>query len=483
MLRRLLLKQLDQLTRPTPATLFVLLWDFFQQAGLNGAENRLREVGEPPAKLVPLGEDRPYLANTPKVLTQIEQFLPTPKQFDLFALRWLKHLDLDLKISSPSRSAHAKIDGLGATTFWLKARNNWIADSIVAQGSQIDPPGELQGDSPTLLPYCRNFMAVPTKLGRGRELKSLTLGHLPGKWQSGELESLLGQAANEQRFTALLWPFSTPISYVGIDLKAPLPNPSGFNPVRLAEIENEQEILREAVGAVAEARQRKATVLLFPELSLSPTIVASIQEELRRETNSRWPLLTMLGCCHRPQPAQEGDINEALLLGPNGDELHRHRKLSNFKTNLGEAEIGERLEVGHVVTVLESPIGNFVPLICLDCFQDTMKPVLEVCHGNIHLVPSLSETTSAHREPALAGWRQRLVTTLLCNRWLETSSEEKQRKQTSFVQLGDPSLRRFDHWPDDLARERERNAPQCRVERTSDYLFVELVGRPPTAEP
>ncbi len=111
------------------------------------------------------------------------------------------------------------------------------------------------------------------------------------------------------------------------------------------------------------------------------------------------PILTLLGRCHRPNRRDSrNDVNEAILLGPDGRELARHRKLASFTA---DRRLSEKLEVGQTLTVLESAAGNLVPLICLDLPNVAISALLKQTHGNVILVPSLSSTTSAHSNIAL----------------------------------------------------------------------------------
>lgn len=129
------------------------------------------------------------------------------------------------------------------------------------------------------------------------------------------------------------------------------------------------------------------------------------------------PVLTVAGIEHVLD--RDNHVNEAVILGPRGDVVHRHRKLTRYP----DGNDIEGTQTGDVVTVLESPIGNLTPLICLDLFNDAVEPVVTASHANVLLVPSLSPTTSAHATAAAEFLASNLAATLVCNRWIITPDE------------------------------------------------------------
>lgn len=156
------------------------------------------------------------------------------------------------------------------------------------------------------------------------------------------------------------------------------------------------------------------------------------------------PILTLFGCCHRLSSQGDLHLNEAVLLGPDGSELHRHRKLAPFTDyRFGEGHpVGEILETGKSLTVLESAIGNLTPLICIDLLNDDVKEVVRRSHANLFPVPSFSEETKAHRHAAITLQVRVRAGTFVCNRWTTPLSKDN----TSFYRVpchGGLTL----HWP------------------------------------
>lgn len=188
---------------------------------------------------------------------------------------------------------------------------------------------------------------------------------------------------------------------------------SGSSFVRVSVAEKEETRRAELVRAIETAREKRAAIVIFPELSTAAGDVSFLRGILGRHAIGDHPILTIAGIEHCL--AGETCVNEAVVLGPYGDELHRHQKLTRFTG----AEGGEHIVTGTTVTVLESPIGNLCPLICLDLFNDAIEPVVTASHANVLLVPSLSNTTSAHRTAASEYLASNLATTVVCNRSID----------------------------------------------------------------
>jgi predicted amidohydrolase len=172
---------------------------------------------------------------------------------------------------------------------------------------------------------------------------------------------------------------------------------------------------------LATARAEKVSLLIFPELAIPTRIREEIRRALAGHGPQGHPILTLFGCCHRPDP-QGGDLNEAVLSGPDGVELCCHRKLTSFTTHLGKDRnrtVGERLRVGTTVTVLESSFGNLTPLICLDFIHMPLRQVLTHSHANLFAVSSLSPSTSAHQDAARALQTTNRASSFVSNRALE----------------------------------------------------------------
>jgi predicted amidohydrolase len=162
-------------------------------------------------------------------------------------------------------------------------------------------------------------------------------------------------------------------------------------------------------------------VLVFPELAFSPAMLVHTQAVLAEDHGvDGFPLLTVIGLNHGETTRAPGEyVNEAVILGPTGQEIHRHRKLARYALATEDHHVSEQIVTGHEeLKILETPIGNIATPICADLFYESSSPVLRASHTSLLLVPSLSPKTSAHLEKARELWANRLACTFVCNRTL-----------------------------------------------------------------
>jgi hypothetical protein len=111
-------------------------------------------------------------------------------------------------------------------------------------------------------------------------------------------------------------------------------------------------------------------------------------------------------------------VNEAVVLGPDGTELWRQRKLSRAEGPRpgSDERYLEHIRLGKELKVIQTPIGIVSVVICLDVFADHLARRLASSPIDVLLIPSLSPKVERHR------WAlQRLVQTLwgigfVCNR-------------------------------------------------------------------
>jgi hypothetical protein len=157
-------------------------------------------------------------------------------------------------------------------------------------------------------------------------------------------------------------------------------------------------------AAVEVAAREGATLLLMPELALPVAGLDALRDLLRGTAGA--PALTVVGLRHRDvvadgEPDKDSTgallsrwVNEAVVLGPDGVELLRHRKLTAYAT--GHDGPQEDTRVGERLAVLPTAIGNLAVLTCLDAFAASADRVRR-SPASVVLVPSLSATVSPHR--------------------------------------------------------------------------------------
>jgi predicted amidohydrolase len=217
--------------------------------------------------------------------------------------------------------------------------------------------------------------------------------------------------AARDKLCVMLAPLSGRIEYGSLTPSAA--GGDGF--VVVKDPRNEAEILGQVRAAVDAASRARAALLVFPELALSPPVLAGLCEHLASGATNSYPILTVAGLCHTPLSGDQ-HVNEAVVVGPRGQELHRHRKLTAHVDGGG---VREKTAAGLVLGVLETPCGNLATPICLDVFAVGTRALLEGSHATLLLVPSLSPKVSAHQAAAKAFGVLRWGSTFVCNRTLD----------------------------------------------------------------
>ncbi|HET9210305.1 MAG TPA: hypothetical protein VFR03_07895 [Thermoanaerobaculia bacterium] len=401
----------------TPAACFALLWTYFRhdKVDLAAAEGRVRAQWGHVLKLPPLGlsalDELPALSGA---------------AFDVLALQILKGLDALLNGGEFSDFENAILPGIDGEPYTLRGRNHFLASRSEVTWARR------QGLS--LAAYCSRFMAVPSYSMGGLRIESYSRSSWGNAYLHGRLDG------ERNRLKIMLWPFQIPLDYPAFKDMKKKPPPLH---VRLGAMENEPALQEEVRGAITEARKREVTLLIFPELSIPPDTETVIEQTLVEQGVDGYPVLTLFGRSHRRNSTSDRDLNEAVLLGPDGSRFPKpppHRKLVPF-TDYSEGEeypCGENLETGQTVTVLECSLGNITPLICIDLLNGTIQDVLGLSHGNLLTVPSLSPKTSAHQKAADTLQPRLLACTFVCNHW---NDDPPSHRSTSFYQL--PVGRRF----------------------------------------
>ncbi|HSK77225.1 MAG TPA: hypothetical protein VLQ45_12285 [Thermoanaerobaculia bacterium] len=394
MVRADLIRRLAELDTLTPAACFARLWLYFKESGVTEGENLLRRRKIHPTRLEFLeGYPSPFSRTSQSLASTLGKLdgTATPAEFDAFGLRWLKSLDQVLKDSVFKSFARQETVADDSRIYKVRRRNAFLAEHYEALGKGVTWEA---GQSRSLAAYCPFHTLVPDRVVDVRiDVKPAS------DWGTPFLHSRLQEESS--RLKVLLWPLETQIDYASLDILGENPPPEF---VSLRDVRNEEDLQRDVGKALETARALEATLLIFPELAIPPAVEAEIRRILGSANHGRdgYPLLTLFGCCHQPA-GEDSDINEASLLGPDGQELCRHRKLTSFTSYRrgGSIHAAERLEIGKTLSILESALGNLTPLVCLDVFNPTLHEVLVQSHGNLFVVPSLSpRRPPTARQPA-----------------------------------------------------------------------------------
>jgi len=365
----------------SPPALFALAASYFGRERLAEAENRLVRSGRIGQGLAPLR--LPYMGVHAHCVEWLDE--TAEKDREERELRLLKGLDVRLRSEKSSliRGPHVGADG---ERYWICRRNAFLADHLSPQPS---PPGSR---SPTIATYCRHHMLVPEAPVSGVRISPVARTG----WGTTRLHVLLRDACRQ--LALMVRPFSR-VRYPALARGA---DETGET-VLLDKVENEDELIGEIGQVLDEAARERATLLVFPELTFTERMRQHLVSSLANKPYENGPLLTVAGCCHRPGEGVRSAHNEAMLLGPDGQTLHRHAKLTRYTwQEEDKPHRAEGTETGTELGVLECALGNLAIAICLDLFESQLQGVIDASHANVFLVPSLSEKTGDHRQAASA---------------------------------------------------------------------------------
>jgi hypothetical protein len=438
-------QQLLNSLRGSPKSLqqaYASLFTYFGDAGIvNAAQNVIKRSSKPPqglairdwqevrgdkflpAKLSPAlgqrGSQQP--ANVAEVCDQLQQLL-TYDEFEVQALRWLKRLDWDLAGLLPHDAQQkTTVLGLDGHPYWVCRTNNHLVSYLNAPELYPKDDGDALvpsfvtwagSQSPSLRSYCRKCTLIPQREPPKFRLQPQSLASLrKGKSADTRLTSEWA----DHRCKVLLWPFTVPVQFND------QPQGTAFG---LRNVVNEADVVADAIQAVKTAKEQRATFLLFPELSVSAAAELAIQQALKHHGSRDYPILTIGGrlMCTKHEDGGEVCVNEAFLLGPRGEDLGCHRKITSYE--IPQLELREATTShGNFVRVLETKLGNLGVLICLDLLHEELKSVMgEAAYANLLMVPSLSPTTSAHMNSADDLFLSSLASTFVCNHRLQHPS-------------------------------------------------------------
>jgi predicted amidohydrolase len=177
--------------------------------------------------------------------------------------------------------------------------------------------------------------------------------------------------------------------------------------------------------AIATACRRRATILVLPELAVPVRCLPRLQQLLADAHPA--PALTVAGLRH-DDVVNRGETthdeygkrlsrwaNEAVVLGEDGSELFRQRKLTAYGFLDDELRLEEDTRKCKHLMILRTAIGNIAVVVCLDAFA-APKRRLAASYASVVLVPSLSASVGAHR-PALTDLAREVGgAALVCNR-------------------------------------------------------------------
>jgi len=179
---------------------------------------------------------------------------------------------------------------------------------------------------------------------------------------------------------------------------------------------NERAIDDIAREHVRRAASLKADVVVFPELTITPTTLSSIQRELQSlavATPGSAPCMVVGGSFHIP----DGKMirNRSVVLDGAGKSVWTHDKLTQVELTGPMIQEGNR--PGDILTLIPTPIGTHAIAICLDLAQaaTSNETALKRVPVRWLWVPSMSASVSAHLAQSRTLCVQRLITVCCAN--------------------------------------------------------------------
>jgi predicted amidohydrolase len=431
--REKLLQRLEGIGWPLPETLFVLLWSYFQESGVRRIENQVTSRDEHSLYVEPFLLPKEKKKQNMALMQGVASLRGLQGlDFDLEAIRWLATLDrVVLKNRKPESHLIPGLDG--QRRFRVYRRNPFLAEAL-----GLGPASERE-QSRTIEAVLRYNKAVTVDWIQDYKIESKE------DW-GPSLRRRLQIACDMWHFRVLLCPLKTPLSYPGLPdpKRVPKGAAGGAAFVHLSQISNEAELLAEIPDVLATARDQEITLLVLPELSIPQGVETEIQRILRTHGPDGHPILTLFGRCHRKNEKNGLYLNEAVLLGPDGSEILCYLKQTRYtgrhvvvawdeenhpaETSPAKKQVPvyleEQIELGDKLLVLDFPFGNLAPLICLDLLHLGLNEILRQSHADLFVVPSLSETTGAHRASATRLMISNRASTFVTNRWIEDKPAE-----------------------------------------------------------
>ena len=289
-------------------------------------------------------------------------------------------------------------------------------------GGHDYPPAAVE--QPSLYTLAPTLNVVPVSV-HGIEVRVLgPPKEPPASTDWDELQNRLAMIQGDapDTFCALL----ATLGDIGLTAEAPSHPTSEGTSVLEAMADVDEENACEAIAHAA-AAAADMTVLLFPELCATPAMLASLQKVLGSlAAVGSGPAVTVVGLRHRYVGDEDGPsdqagwVNEAIVLGPRGHELLRHRKLTAASSD-GHCE---DIKVGSELAVILTAVGGIAVLICLDVFAERVEQRVLAQPASLLCVPSCSNTVTPHRAAAVRIAQRAWGLVLVCNRWLDGRWED-----------------------------------------------------------
>jgi predicted amidohydrolase len=174
---------------------------------------------------------------------------------------------------------------------------------------------------------------------------------------------------------------------------------------------------------IRRAARDRVSVLVLPELSVTPGVLESV----RTEIGGDFPSIIVAGLGHHKIDDQY--VNKAIIVSKDGSVIHEQLKLTRVNGDAG----WEVHQTGNQLTLSPSPWGLIATPICKDLFGPISQQSIAASGATLLLVPSLSPKTDDHETAAKLFRLKNLATTAVSNRWGISGQEMHPALGRSFV--------------------------------------------------
>lgn len=262
-----------------------------------------------------------------------------------------------------------------------------------------------------------------------------------------DLDCALASVSEDAKFG--LYPLTSEIRYV---LEA-VDQPIGVakTPYLFKRLEDEAPMKDAIDRALDLASSKGVHVAIFPELSVTETLLKHMQARLKTGAGGLSLQLVLAGSFHGVYDGDNGGIkvtrNRLTVLNGRGQSLWTYDKVVRFTlTQKLAARIGlevgarggvESLRAGETLPLWDSPLGRIATPICIDYFDRRMQE--RHCAGlaTLFLVPAMSPTLEHFKDPARSyGERVRATTLVVNSRWVVAMAAALEGKAVRDEHLG-----------------------------------------------
>lgn len=210
--------------------------------------------------------------------------------------------------------------------------------------------------------------------------------------------------------------------------RASLLPPHGFHLTSTGPVERQLEALQ---YVLKHAYERRAAILVLPELRMPPPLLEVAREFLRQQaiTDEQGLLVVAAGSWHVAMPDGRR-FNRCVVLRHDGEDLWSHDKLREYEITpenvkehpetyraigVGPGGGVEDIERGQTLQFYDSVIGRLAVAICVGFFSPDVHQLLLSSASNLFLVPSMTTSNTDIRNCATLLVRAQHAYTLVAN--------------------------------------------------------------------